>query len=200
MRAFCRRASSIRTAATPRSSSRRSKSVAGQGSARRSPTPTMAPCAHGKARPTNFRSTSSGASAPGSTATSSRWCGRWYRATWTRGSAFATWISPGRASASLRPLIRPTISSASKAHCWRRPLSARDRSPAATLPRRSRPYSMRRRRCVTRAPPIPWWRRRSTDAGTRKSTRSVPHPALAAGSTRSISIRAIAPPPASARA
>jgi hypothetical protein len=84
--------------------------------------------------------------------------------------------------------------------CWRRRRFARVSSQAATLPRKSRLCSMRPRHCATRAPPIPWWRRRSTAAGTRKSIRSVPHPAPAAGSTRSISIRAIAPPPASARA
>ena len=62
----------------------------------------------GRARPTSSRSTTNGASAPASTAISSRSCARSCRATWTRASAFATWTSRTRASASPRRPTRPT--------------------------------------------------------------------------------------------
>ena len=72
----------------------------------------------------SFRSITSGISAPASRATSNRWCARWCRATWIRASASATWTSRIRVSVCRTSPTRPTVSSASKARCSRRPRCA----------------------------------------------------------------------------
>ena len=153
----------------------------------------------GRARPTSSRSTTNGASAPASTAISSRWCARWCRATWIRASASATWTSRIRASGSTPSSIRRTIRSGSRALLA--PTTVRKGLDAASN------FSPKieagaRGTCDARtagaadplvAPPI-------YGCWHAQVERVSAAPGTPAGSTRSTSIRATARPPAWARA